>query len=70
MGGISAKMSGEEEMRCITKCPICGKPIYPIPADHDGHFHIIHKTPEEQIEELEQRVAHLEDMAEAADVKS
>jgi hypothetical protein len=53
-------MRGEGEIRYISRCPICGEPIYPIPADHDGHFHIVHKTSKEQINDLEERVADLE----------
>lgn len=53
-------MTKEKEMHYYTKCPICGEPIYPIPADHDGHFHIVHKTAKERIEDLEERVSDLE----------
>jgi hypothetical protein len=53
-------MKEEEKIRYISKCPICGEPIYPYPADHDGHCHIVHKTAKEQIEELKERVPLLE----------
>jgi hypothetical protein len=54
-------MREEKEIQYITRCPICGEPIYPVPADHEGHGHLIHLTVQERIENIEQRVAQLED---------
>jgi hypothetical protein len=54
-------MSEEKEIQYITRCPICGEPIYPVPADHEGHGHLIHLTVQERIEDIEQRVTQLED---------
>jgi hypothetical protein len=53
-------MSENKEIQYVSKCPICGEPIYPFPADHDGHCHIIHKSVEVRIEDIEQRIAQLE----------
>ncbi|MBE9594624.1 MAG: hypothetical protein IMF19_14225 [Proteobacteria bacterium] len=53
-------MTKEKEIHYVTKCPICGEPIYPYPAEYDGHCQIIHKTAKEQIKDLEERVSDLE----------
>lgn len=53
-------MTEEKKIRYVTKCPICGDPIYPYPADHDGHTHIIHLTVKQRIADLEERVMDLE----------
>jgi hypothetical protein len=57
-------MTKEKEIHYLTECPICGKPIYPFSLDHDGHCHIIHKTPNDRIAELEERVTALENSVE------
>jgi hypothetical protein len=57
-------MTKEKEIDYLTECPICGKPIYPLPLGQDGHSHFIHKTPDDRIAELEKRVAVLENSVE------
>jgi hypothetical protein len=54
-------MIEKPKIHYTSKCPICGDAIYPYPADHDGHCHIIHKTVKERIEELDERMDLIEE---------